>query len=109
MDQANLFETPATAGLLRAEYALAAARAGALLVSQRRNVRGPRAAALFASPDLIGYIPGAVAYRRSRNGRIPRVYYVLYNTAHSFLTGAVVAALWAKYVRREWALVIIAA
>jgi hypothetical protein len=109
MDQANLFETPTTYGLLRAEYGLAAAGAGALLLAKRRNVRWARAAALFAYPDLIGYIPGAIAYRRSANGRIPRRYYVLYNTAHSFLTGAAVAALWSRFVKREWALLIILA
>lgn len=107
MDQANLFETPATNRLLRLEFGLGAAASAGFLLANAKKIRWKSALALFVYPDLIGYIPGAIAYRRSRDGRIPKTYYLLYNTAHSFLSGAALAAAWARFVRREWALLVI--
>ena len=107
MDQANLFETPTTNRLLRLEFGLGAAASAALMLANAKKLRWKSALALFAYPDLIGYVPGAIAYRRSRDGRIHKAYYVLYNTAHSFLTGAALAAVWARLVGREWALLVI--
>jgi hypothetical protein len=109
MDHANLFETPGTYRLLRLEYALGAAAATAALVKNRRKVRLASAIALFAYPDAIGYLPGARAYRKSPDGRISKAYYVLYNAGHSVLTAAAVAALWARFVRPEAALLVIPA
>lgn len=107
MDQANLFETPTTYRLLRAEFGLGAAAAAGLLVANRKKLRWKSAMALFVYPDLVGYLPGALAYRRSADRRISPAYYVLYNTAHSFLTGAAIAGLWVRKVRPEWALLVI--
>jgi hypothetical protein len=62
---------------------------------------------MFFYIDLIGYIPGAIAFRRSPDGRISKVYYVLYNTMHSMLTQGAVIALWGFTVGWEWALLFI--
>jgi len=107
MDAANTFETPATYRALRAEYGLLAVAAGTMLWRKRRNVRWPAAAALFFYNDLIGYLPGALAYRRSPDGRVPRRYYVAYNAAHSALTASAIAAVWSKKRGPEWALLAI--
>lgn len=104
MDQKNTFDTPATAWLHRAEYGAALALASGLFIAHWHEVRWLPAIILFAYIDLIGYLPGAVAFRRSRDGRISRVYYVLYNTTHSLVGAGVVVALWAWLIGPEWAL-----
>jgi uncharacterized membrane protein YfcA len=107
MDAANTFETPATYRALRAEFGLVGFGAGYLMWRNRKHVRWPVAVGLLLSNDLIGYVPGAIAYRRSPDGRVPRRYYAAYNVAHSVLTASVVAALWSKRHGPEWALLAI--
>ncbi|HEX8067907.1 MAG TPA: hypothetical protein VF520_15415 [Thermoleophilaceae bacterium] len=109
MDAANLFDTPATFRAVRLEYAVGLAVSVFLLAWHVEDVRILPAILLFAYSDVVGYLPGAVAYRRSPDGRIARGYYVAYNVAHSFVTAAVVAGLWALLVEPEWALLIVAA
>jgi hypothetical protein len=59
---------------------------------------------LFAVIDLIGYIPGAFAYRRSPTGALPRIYYVLYNMMHSLTTWTVILGVWVLVAGWQWAL-----
>jgi hypothetical protein len=75
-----------------------------LLITHLSQIRWIPAVALFVYIDLVGYIPGAIAYHRSKSGDISHVYYVLYNVMHSMVTQAAVAGLWAWLVRPEWAL-----
>lgn len=107
MDQLNTFESPTTSRLHRAEYLAGLAVATGFFVAHIGQVRWLPAIALFAYIDLIGYIPGAVAYRRSRNGNISKGYYVAYNFMHSLLTQGAVAALWIWLIGPEWALLVI--
>jgi hypothetical protein len=107
MDAKNPFETPNTFRLHRAEYLTGFAVSTALLAWHWHQVQWVQAIVLFAYIDLIGYIPGAIAFRRSKTGRIPKVYYVLYNTMHSLITQGAVIALWGFLVRWEWALLAI--
>lgn len=107
MDAANPYETPRTFALHRAEYLLGFAVSTALGIWHWQEIRWLPAIALFLYIDLIGYIPGAIAFRRSATGRISTVYYVLYNTMHSLLTQSVVVGLWLLLVGPEWALVVI--
>jgi hypothetical protein len=104
MDGANMFETPATYRAIRSEYALLAAGSAYMLWTKRDQVRWPVAAGLFLYNDTLGYVPGAIAYRRSANRKIPKAYYAAYNLMHSGLTAVAVGAAWAKLVRPEWAL-----
>jgi hypothetical protein len=104
MDAVNRFETPTTFGLLRAEYCAGLALSAGLFLWHLDEVRWPVALALFAYIDVIGYLPGALAHHRADGGPVPRVYYVLYNTMHSWLSAGAVVALWAWLVRPEWAL-----
>ncbi|MEV0600160.1 hypothetical protein AB0I82_12805 [Streptomyces sp. NPDC050315] len=104
MDQANPFETRTTFRLHRAEYLAGLAVTIVLIVLHFDEIRWLPALLLFAYIDVIGYLPGALAYRRSPDKRISKVYYVLYNTMHSLLTAGAVAALWCWLVRPEWAL-----
>ena len=104
MDAANLFFTPVTYRLLRAEYAVALAVSAVLLVLHLDEVRWWAFVLLFGYIDLLGYLPGALAHRRAGGGPIAPGYHVLYNTMHSLVTAAAVAGLWCLLVGPEWAL-----
>lgn len=104
MDSHNLFLTPTTYRWLRAEYAVALIAAVALAVIHLGDIRWPVFVAMFAYIDVIGYLPGAVAFRRAAGSPTSRVYYRLYNAMHSMVSAAAVAVVWCLLVRPEWAL-----
>jgi hypothetical protein len=104
MDAAHPFETPTTFRLHRAEYAVGFAAVTALGIYNWADIRWLPAVALFFYIDLIGYIPGAIAFRRSTTGKISKGYYIAYNTMHSLVTQAVVAGVWMLVFGPEWAL-----
>jgi hypothetical protein len=104
MDSHNLFLTRTTYRLVRAEYAAALVAAIVLALGHLSAVRWPVFIGMFAYIDVIGYLPGALAYRRAPNSSISRAYYALYNLMHSLLTAGAVAGLWCLLVRPEWAL-----
>lgn len=107
MDSHNRFETRATAGLLRLEWVMGLVICLALAIIHIRSVNWPVFVGLFAVIDLIGYLPGAIAYRRSPSRAISKKYYMAYNTMHSLLTGGAMAGVWMLAVRPEWALLAI--
>jgi hypothetical protein len=108
MDAKNPFETPGTYRLHRAEYLVLFAVSIVLLAMHWSEIRWLPAILLFLYIDVIGYIPGAIAYHRSKDKRISKNYYILYNTMHSMITQVIVAGLWAWLVQPEWALVVLA-
>jgi len=107
MDAKNPFESPVTFRLHRAEYGVGFALSIVLIILHFGEIRWIQFALLFLYIDLIGYIPGAIAFRRSKDGRIHKAYYVLYNTMHSLVTQSVVVGLWLWLVGPEWALLAI--
>jgi len=107
MDSHNRFETKATAGLLRLEWVMALITCSVLAIIHIRSIDWPVFIGFFVGIDLIGYIPGAIAYRRNRGHTISKKYYVAYNTMHSLLTGGAMAGIWMLAVRPEWALLAI--
>ncbi|MEU1694999.1 hypothetical protein ABZ590_27055, partial [Streptomyces hirsutus] len=104
MDGRNLFETPTTYRLIRLEYALGLVVAAVLFFAHLDEVRWLPAVGLFVYIDLIGYLPGAFAYRRSPDKRISKVYFVLYNVMHSLVTQGLVVLAWIWLFGAEWAL-----
>jgi hypothetical protein len=104
VDAKNRFETKTTFALSRLEWLAFLAVSLALAVQHRSEIRWWVFAGLFAVIDVIGYIPGAVAYRRSPEKRVARGYYVAYNLMHSLVTAGVIAGAWALFVGPEWAL-----
>jgi hypothetical protein len=81
--------------LSRLEYLALMAAAGLLMLLHAGDVHWGRAVIAFAAIDLVGYLPGARAFRRAGRGRISPIYHHLYNVTHNFLTAAAVIALWA--------------
>jgi len=104
MDSHNLFLTRTTYRWLRAEYAVALATAVVVALLHVEDIRWTVFLAMFAYIDVIGYLPGAVAFRRADGAPISRTYYRLYNAMHSMVSAATVAAAWCLLVRPEWAL-----
>jgi hypothetical protein len=104
MDSRNLFETPTTYRVVRLEYFAALVAVTVLVVQHWHEIRLVPFLILFAYIDLIGYVPGAIAARRSRTGYIHRVYYVLYNSMHTLLSAGAVAGAWCLIHGPEWAL-----
>jgi hypothetical protein len=107
MDVKNPYESPVTFRLHRAEYLVGFAVSIVLILTHLGEIRWIPFVLLFFYIDVIGYIPGAIAFRRSKNGRISRVYYVLYNTMHSLVTQMAVVGLWMWLIGPEWALLAI--
>ncbi|MCI3935080.1 hypothetical protein [Streptomyces sp. AN091965] len=107
MDQLNAFESPTTTRLHRGEYLTGLGVSLGLFIAHIGDVRWIPAVLLFAYIDLIGYIPGAVAHRRSPDHRVHKAYYVLYNTMHSLITQGAVVGLWIWISGPEWALLVI--
>jgi hypothetical protein len=87
----------------RVEYLAAFAVCAALFLYHVDEIRWLPAILLFAYIDVIGYLPGLVAYKRSPDGFVPDVYHHLYNATHNLVSGAVVVGLWCVLVRPEWA------
>jgi hypothetical protein len=104
VDSHNLFLTPTTYRALRLEYAAALAVAVVLLLLHIHQVNWPAFIALFAYIDVIGYIPGAIAWRRHHGQLTTRTYHILYNVTHNFLTTAVVATAVSIIWGPQWAL-----
>jgi hypothetical protein len=107
MDVKNPFETPTTFRLHRAEYLAAFAVTNVLLIMHWHQIRWIPAIGLFLYIDVIGYFPGAIAFRRSPNGQISKGYYVIYNIMHSMVTQGAVIAIWGFTIGWEWALLAI--
>lgn len=105
MDNVNRFHTEETWLLVRAEHMALVLALCALVALQAREVAWGRFLAAFVVIDLVGYIPGAIAFRRAGGGRIASVYHHLYNFTHSYLTAGVAVGLWALMAGRlEWAM-----
>jgi hypothetical protein len=107
MDAINRFDSKNTFLLMRLENLIALGVCVALFVIHLGEVRWLPAVILFVYIDAVGYLPGAIAFHRSPTKRISKIYYVLYNTMHTFSTQFVVTALWVLVFGWEWALLAI--
>ncbi|MQY26404.1 hypothetical protein [Nocardia aurantia] len=107
MDHVNRWDSVATYRLIRLEYAVALVICLVLGLIHIRSVYWPTAVLLFVYIDVIGYLPGAVAYRRAGGREISRVYYVLYNTMHSLVTQAAVLGVWILLFGWGWAMLVV--
>jgi hypothetical protein len=91
--------------LVRTEWLLLTVFLAFLVFRHGSGISWPRFAVAFVAIDLLGYLPGALAFRRARGGAIAPLYHWLYNLTHNFVTAAVVVAVWASALGRlEWAM-----
>jgi hypothetical protein len=104
VDAKNRFETKTTFAFSRLEWLAFLVISLVLAYQHLSDIRWGVFAAFFLVIDLIGYVPGAIAYRRSPDRRVARGYYVAYNVMHSLVTALVLAGAWAWFVGPEWAL-----
>jgi hypothetical protein len=92
----------------RMEWLLLTAALALTSLAHWQETSWPRFVVAFVAIDLVGYLPGALAYRRARGAAIAPAYHWLYNTTHNFATGALAAAGWALAIGRlEWAMLAI--
>ena len=105
MDTKNRYHTAFTYWIVRAEHSAVVAVGSALLLAHFHEVNWWRAFCAFWIIDLVGYLPGMLAYRRSKNGTIARWYHHSYNIAHTYLvTGMALAAWIYLHGGLEWAM-----
>ncbi len=108
MDAANRFHTNETWLLMRAEQVVLLIALCVLVALHLGEVRWGRFIFAFVIIDVVGYLPGAIAYRRQRGGKIAPIYHHLYNVTHSYLTAGVAVAIWAICAGGwEWAMLAI--
>lgn len=104
MDSKNRFDTKNTHAIARAEWFMGLLVAVALAVYNIGEINWFVFVGLFVVIDVIGYIPGAIAYHRSPDKVISKGYYVAYNVMHSLLTSGAIALAWTLIFGPEWAL-----
>ncbi|MGV1008392.1 MAG: hypothetical protein ACOYBY_07260 [Dermatophilaceae bacterium] len=103
MDLHNTFYTPHTAVLARLEWAGLLVVAAVLALTHLGAVNWLVFGALFVVIDVVGYLPGMLAYRRSTSGGIPRAYFVLYNAMHNLVTWTALLGLGTLVWGWQWA------
>jgi len=105
MDVKNRFHTHETWLWVRAEHLALVGTLVVLLALHFSEVHWVRLLVAFILIDLIGYVPGAIAYRRSSAGKIAPFYHHLYNLTHSYITGGIIIGVWALVTGEfEWAM-----
>ncbi len=106
MDPRHRFHSEETFRWVRAEHLAIVAVASVLGILHVHEVSCLRFGLAFVGIDLVGYLPGALAFRRSRDGRIAPLYHHAYNFTHSYLVAGVAVCAWALAMGRlEWAMV----
>lgn len=104
MDIKNLFHTRTTYNLQRLDYVALFFFSVVVALAHAREIRWTAFAAAMLYPDLLGYIPGAVRYYLLTKGnpkRVPKAYYLLYNTTHCIATNVAVLVTW-YFVHGGW-------
>lgn len=107
MDAKNPYESPTTYRLHRAEYLFGFGVVTAMIILSWGDIRWLPFIVLFLYIDIVGYLPGMIAFHRSKTGRIHRGYYVIYNIMHSLVTQGALMVGWVLLLGWEPALLAI--
>ena len=95
MDDTHRFHTEQTWLWVRAEHTILVLALCALVALHAGEVAWDRFVAAFTVIDLVGYVPGAIAFRRAGGGKVAPIYHHLYNVTHSYLIAGVAVGIWA--------------
>jgi lysylphosphatidylglycerol synthetase-like protein (DUF2156 family) len=107
MDAKNPVHTPGSYTLMRAEHVAVVCGCVVLSVVHAAEINWWRYAAAFWIIDIIGYIPGAIAYGRGRDRSLPlpAAYHIIYDVMHTYLTVGTGLAIWAYAIGGfEWSM-----
>lgn len=104
MDARNMIHSKTTYRIIRGEHLLVFAISGGLILWNAGSVNWLRAIFAFAIIDVVGYLPGALAFRKSVDKKIGLWYYHAYNIAHTYLVTGTGVAIWAYFGGFEWAM-----
>ena len=104
MDKFNPAHSRGTYLLMRAEHLAVVAACAWLAIAHLDELDLWRFALAFIAIDLVGYVPGLVAYLRHGKRLIDPAFHYLYNVAHSYLTWGAIVLLWAQWAGWEWAM-----
>ncbi len=105
MDPRNRFHSPTTFRIIRAEHLLVLVTCSTLAVLHWQQIHWGRALFAFFIIDIVGYLPGAIAFRKQKGRRISHWYHHSYNIAHTYLVTGAAVALWAYCIGGlEWAM-----
>ncbi len=105
MDPRNRFHTAATYWIVRIEQIVLLVVCTAVFLWHWREVNWLRTIIAFSVIDLVGYIPGAFAFHRAKDGRINRWFHNFYNVTHTYLVSGAGVAVWAYCIGGfEWAM-----
>lgn len=108
MDTYHRFHTGGSYWLMRAENLAVVLIGIALVFWHWSELNWLHFIAVFVITDLLGYLPGAIAYRRASRGQIAPLYHYLYNLTHCYLTWLPITAWWVWSIGGwEWAMLAI--
>jgi hypothetical protein len=90
---------------MRAEHVAIVVICGVLAIMHLQEIDWVRFVASFLLIDLIGYLPGAAAFRKAGGKTISPTFHLLYNLTHNYVVVGVALALWAFAIDGlEWAM-----
>lgn len=97
---------PGNSWWIRAEHLAIVIIFSVLGLMHLHDIAWGRFAAAFLAIDLIGYLPGAIAFHRAAGKPISPAYHLLYNLTHNYMVTGTAVALWAFAIGGlEWAMV----
>jgi len=103
MDKYSRFHTSSSYLLVRLEHVAVVVVCTALTLAHLDELSWGRFIATFVLIDLVGYIPGTIAFHRTKDPIHPGYHYA-YNLCHSYLTAGAIVLLWAWTDGLEWAM-----
>lgn len=98
MDTRNRFHTRESYALMRLEHVGVVAVCCVIVLLRIDALDWARFIGALVFIDIVGYLPGAIAFRRRRGPAISPVFHYLYNITHSYLTWAAIVAAWAMLI-----------
>jgi lysylphosphatidylglycerol synthetase-like protein (DUF2156 family) len=105
VDAKNLVHSKGTYWIIRGEHLAILALCSLLAYWHVGEINWWRALIAFWVIDIVGYLPGAIAYRCAKDGKVHPWLHHSYNIAHTYLVTGTGVAVWAYCIGGfEWAM-----